>query len=129
MRRDGKMTEESKGMNPRTWNAIAVGMLLIAIALGVILYFYTGDLLNAFSAILLVFGLYIATTSFARKGGEDNFGPSASDAVMAAGGIVAGVGVTGFVYSLSGEVLITAAVLIIIVAVIGIAMALKNRNV
>ena len=27
MRRDGKMTEESKGMNPRTWNAIAVGML------------------------------------------------------------------------------------------------------
>ena len=129
MRRDGKMTEESKGMNPRTWNAIAVGMLLIAIALGVILYFYTGDLLNAFSAILLVFGLYIAATSFARKGGENNFGPSASDATMAAGGIVAGVGVTGFVYSLSGEVLITAAVLIIIVAVIGIAMALKNRNV
>ena len=129
MRRDGKMTEESKGMNPRTWNAIAVGMLLIAIALGVILYFYTGDLLNAFSAILRVFGLYIAATSFARKGGENNFGPSASDAAMAAGGIVAGVGVTGFVYSLSGEVLITAAVLIIIVAVIGIAMALKNRNV
>ena len=32
------MGEESKGMNPRTWTAISVGVLLIAIAIGIILY-------------------------------------------------------------------------------------------
>ena len=123
------MTEESKGINPRTWNAVAVGALLIAIAVGLILYYYTDSLLNTFATILLVFGLYVAATSFARKGGEDNFGPSSSDAAMAGGIIVAGVGLTCFAYSLSGEVVITVAVLIIIVAAVGIVMAVKNRNV
>lgn len=124
-----EMTEESKGLKPRTWNAIAAGVLLISIAVGLILYYYTGSLLNTFATILLVFGLYVAATSFARKGGEDNFGPSASDAAMASGAVVAGVGLTCFAYSLSGEVVITVAVLIIVLAVVGIAMAVKNRNV
>lgn len=122
------MEMENKGMNPRTWSAIALGALLIAIALGLILYWYTGDLLNTFGAILLIFGVYVAATSFAKKGGEDNFGPSAADASLASGAVVAGVGATCFVYSATGEVLITAAVLIIIVAVIGMIMAVKNRN-
>lgn len=122
------MTDDT-GMKGRTWSAIAAGALLIAIALGLILYWYTEDLLNAFSAILLVFGAYMAATSFARKGREDSFGPSDSDAAMAGGIIVAGVGVTGFVWSFSGEVAITVAVLIIIVAVVGIVLAVKNRNV
>lgn len=116
-------------MNPRTWSALALGALLIAVALGLILYWYTEDLLSAFAAILLIFGIYVAATSFAKKGGEDNFGPSAADASLAAGTLVAGVGVTCLVYSFTDEVIITAAVLIIIVAVVGIVMAVKNRNV
>lgn len=120
---------EKKGINSRTWNAIAAGALLIAIALGIILFWYTGDLINAFSAILLVFGAYMAATSFARRGREDSFGPSDADAAMAGGLIVAGVGVTGFVWSFSGSVAVTVAVLIIIVAVVGIALAVKNRSV
>lgn len=122
------MEMENKGMNPRTWSAIALGALLISVALGLILYWYTGDLLNTFGTILLVFGIYVAATSFAKKGGEDNFGPSAADASLASGSVVAGIGVTCFVYSVTDEVLVTAAVLIIIVAVIGIVMAVKNRN-
>ncbi len=123
------MTEESKGINPRTWSAIAVGVFLIALALALIIYWVTVDWLNAFATMLVVFGVYMAVASFARKGGETNFGPSASDSAFAAGAIVAGVGVTCFVYSFSDEVLITAAVLIIIVAIVGIAMAIKNRSV
>ena len=113
----------------RTWNAIAAGALLIAIALGIILWWYTEDAINAFSMILLVFGAYMAATSFARKGREDSFGPSDADAAMAGGLIVAGVGITGFVWSFTGEVTITVAVLIVIVAVVGIALAVKNRSV
>lgn len=123
-----EMTEE-KGLNPRTWSAIALGAFLISIALGLILYWATGDLLNAFAAILLVFGAYMAATSGLRNGREDSFGPSDSDAAMAGGIVLAGVGVTCFAWSFSGSVALTAAVLIIIVAVVGIAMAIKNRNV
>lgn len=122
------MENESKGMNPRTWSAISLGALLIAVAFGLILYWSTGDLLNTFGAILLVFGAYVAGTSFAKKGGEDNFGPSAADASFASGAVVASIGAVCLLYGATGEVLITVAVLIILVAVIGIAMAVKNRN-
>ena len=91
--------------------------------MGVLLYVATGDLLNTFSAILVVYGLYMAVMSFAKKGGEDNFGPSASDAAMAAGAVLA-----GFAYSFTENVLVTVAVLIIVLAVVGITMAIKNRN-
>ncbi len=97
--------------------------------MGILLYVAIGDLLSTFSAILLVYGLYIAIMSFAKKGGEDNFGPSASDAAMAAGAVLAGIGLAGFAYSFTDDVLITVAVLIIVLAVVGITMAIKNRNV
>ena len=71
------MSEESKGLNARTWNAISVGVLLLAVALGIILYVVTEDILSTFATILLVYGVYMAAMSFAKKGGEDNFGPSA----------------------------------------------------
>lgn len=122
------MTDE-KGLNPRTWSAIAAGALLISIALGLILYWVTDDLLNAFAVILLVFGAYIAATSGIRNGREDSFGPSDSDAAMASGIVLAGVGLTCFAWTLTESVAIAAAVLIIVVAVVGIAMAVKNRNV
>lgn len=123
-----EMTED-EGIKPRTWNAIAAGALLISIALGMILYSQTDSLLSAFAVILLVFGAYTAASSFARKGREDSFGPSDSDAALAGGVIIAGVGATCLVWDSTGEVTITVAVLIIIVAVVGMAMAMKNRNV
>lgn len=119
---------EKEGLKPRTWNALALGALLIAIALGIILYWATGDLLTTFAAILLVFGVYMAGTSFARRGGEDGFGPSDADAALAGGIIVAGLGIVCLVYALTDSVLLTAALFIIIIAAVGIAMAVKNRN-
>lgn len=122
------MTED-KGLNPRTWSAIALGALLISIALGLILYWQTDSLLSAFAAILLIFGAYTAVSSFARRGREDSFGPSDSDAALAGGVVIAGVGATCLVWDATREVTVTVAVLIIIVAVVGIVMAVKNRNV
>ena len=122
------MTEE-KGLKSRTWNAIGVGAFLIAVALGIILFWATGELLNAFAAILLIFGVYMAAMSFTRKGREDSFGPSDADAALAGGLILAALGIVCLIWTASGDVLITVAVFIIVVAVVGIAMALKNRNV
>ena len=123
------MSEESKGLNARTWNAISVGVLLLAVALGIILYVVTEDILSTFATILLVYGVYMAAMSFAKKGEEDNFGPSESDAALAAGAVIAGIGAACFAYTFSDNVYITVAVLIIVLAVVGITMAVKNRNV
>ncbi len=123
-----EMENGSNGMKPRTWSAISLGALLIAVAIGLILYWYTRDLLNTFGAILVIFGAYTAAVSFSRTGGEDNFGPSSADAALAGGAVAAGIGAACFVYSATGEVLLTAAAIIIVLAVVGIIMAVKNKD-
>ena len=47
---------------------------------------------------------------------------------MVGGIILAGIGIAGLVQSYTGNVLITVAVFIAIIAITGIVMAVKNRN-
>ena len=127
--RDGKMTEEGRGVSTRTWNAIAAGVFLLAVALGILIYMSTGDVFDTLWTILIVFGLYVGLPSVFKDMGNDNFGPSEADVSLVGGVILAGIGVSGLVYSFTSEVLYTVVVLIVIVAVAGIVMAIKNRNV
>ena len=123
------MTEEKKGLNSRTLNAIGAGVLLLAIALGIVLYTVTGDVFDALWTVLIVFGVYMGVSSALRGRNTDSFGPSEADVTVVGGTLLAGIGLAGLVYSMTGEVLYTVAIIIVIVAVVGIIMAIKNRNV
>ena len=123
------MTEEKKGLNSRTLNAISAGVLLLAIALGIVLYTMTGDVFDALWTILIVFGVYMGASSVFRGRNTDSFGPSEADVTVVGGTLIAGIGLAGLVFSMTGEVLYTVAIIIVIVAVVGIIMAIKNRNV
>ena len=123
------MTEEKKGLNSRTLNAISAGVLLLAIALGIVLYTVTEDVFDALWTILIVFGVYMGASSVFRGKNTDNFGPSEADVTVVGGTLIAGIGLAGLVFSMTGEVLYTVAIIIVIVAVVGIIMAIKNRNV
>lgn len=123
------MTEEKKGLNSRTLDAISAGVLLLAIALGVVLYTVTGDVFDALWTILIVFGVYMGASSVFRGKNTDSFGPSEADVTVVGGTLIAGIGLAGLVFSMTGEVLYTVAIIIVIVAVVGIIVAIKNRNV
>ena len=123
------MTEEKKGLNSRTLNAIGAGVLLLAIALGIVLYTVTGDVFDALWTILIVFVVYMGASSALRGRNTDSFGPSEADVTVVGGTLIAGIGLAGLVYSMTGEVLYTVVIIIVIVAVVGIIMAIKNRNV
>ena len=116
-------------MDNRTWAAMSAGALLLSVVAGILLYVATGDAFNVLWAVLIVFGLYLGITSLFREGkGDGSFGPSSGDATLVGGILLAGVGAAGIIHSYVNNVLITAAVFIAIVAITGIAMALKNRN-
>ncbi len=118
---------DNKGINPRTYNALAAGAFLLAVAFAIVLFWSTGDLITSFGALLLVFGAYIAGSSLMRDRKAD-LGPSDADAALAGGIIIAGVGATCIVWAFSNDVMITSVVFIVIIAIIGILMAIKNRN-
>ncbi len=119
---------ENNGIKSRTWSALSAGAFLIAIALAIVLFWYTGDFILTFGIFLVVFGAYMVVSSFGRKGNENGFGPSEADATLAGGAVIAGVGATCLIWGYTGEVLLAVAALIVIVAVIGIIMAIKNRS-
>ena len=115
-------------MNGSTMGAITGGALLLAVVLGIVLYLVTGQLLDVIWAMLIVFGLFLGLTSVFMKGGGNNFGSSYGDSKLVTGIILAGIGVAGLIQSYIGNILITVAVFIAIIAVTGIVMAIKNRN-
>lgn len=123
-----EMTEDSKGIQPRTWNAITAAAMLLAIAGGMLLYNYTGDISDAFWTILVVFGAYMAAASVFRDRGSSGFGPSSADASAVGGMLLVGVGLAGISYSFTASVMISVVVIIVVVAVVGIIMAVKNRE-
>lgn len=123
------MKDEGSMVRGRTWNAITAGALLLAIALGVVLYIQTRDVFDAVWTILIVFGVYMAASSVARSRDENGFGPSEADMAVVGGSLIAGIGVAGLVYSFTDEVLYTVVIIIAIVAIVGIIMSIKNRNV
>lgn len=124
-----EMTEDNKGINSRTLNAVTAGVLLLAVALGILLYTSTNDIFGALWTILIVFGVYIGISSVLRSKNTDSFGPSEADVSLAGGALIAGIGLAGLVYTFTDQVLYTVVVIIVIVAVVGIMMAIKNRDV
>jgi hypothetical protein len=115
-------------MNNRTWAAMSAAALLLSIVTGIVLYVFTGDAFNVLWAVLIIFGLYLGITSLFRNGEGEGFGPSSGDVTLVGGIILAGIGACGIIQSCIHNVLITVAAFIAIVAITGIAMALKNRN-
>ncbi len=117
-------------MNGSTWGAITAGAFLLSIVLGIIIFLTTGQVLDVVWAVLIVFGLFLAISSVIRGAGtkNTNFGSSYGDSTLVGGILLAGVGAAGLVQSYTGNVLITVAVFIAIIAITGIVMAIKNRN-
>ena len=116
-------------MNNNTWSAITVGALLLSIAVGIVVYLSTGQILDVIWGILIVFGLFLGVTSIFRGGkNNNNFGGSTGDATLVMGILIAGVGVAGLVQSCMKNIMLTVAIFIVILAVTGIVMAIKNRN-
>ncbi len=111
-----------------TWGAISGGVFLLAIALGIAIFYVTGEAWNALWTVLIVFGAFTAVSSVFRGKGTNNFGASYGDSIMVGGILLTAIGASGLVYSLTGDFIITVIVLIVIIAAIGIVMAIKNRN-
>lgn len=119
----------SKNVNSRTWSAVTIGIVLVAVAVAVIAYVLTGNLSTVLCTLLTVLGLFLAVMAVFRDGDNSGYGPSSRDTALVGGLVVLAFGVAGMVHIHTGSLTITAAVLIIVIAVAGVVMALKNRKV
>ncbi|MDR2698310.1 MAG: hypothetical protein LBB30_01360 [Candidatus Methanoplasma sp.] len=115
-------------MNNKTLSAVTLGAFVISLAVGLIIYAATDcGLIVILWTTLLLFGIALFALSFMYSGESRGFGPSESVYRMTMGIIAAVVGLIGMLYTFTDVgILILAAIFIIVLALVGVFVALTN---
>jgi membrane-bound ClpP family serine protease len=115
-------------MNNKTLPALTVGAFLLAVGIGLIIYSATDNgILIVLWIALLIFGVFLLISSTMSSKQSGKFGPSDFSYRLAMGAIVATVGVIGLLYTFTDlSVWILVAIFIIVIAVVGMAIAFTN---
>ncbi|MCL2148764.1 MAG: hypothetical protein FWH47_05450 [Methanomassiliicoccaceae archaeon] len=114
-------------MNNRTLSAVTLGSLMVSLAVGLIAYVLTDKLVMILWTALLVSGVALFALSFLYPRESGKFGPSPSTYMMAWGVIAATAGVVGVLGAYTDiSIWILAAIIIIVLAVLGMMIALMN---
>lgn len=117
-------------MNNRTLSAIKLGVFIIALAMGILLYMVVKkNILVIAWGTLLIFGIALCILSRLDSNINTSAGPSNMIYNLAVGSVLALTGFTGLLYSLTDIGIIYAAVIMLVgIALIGIAIALINNK-
>jgi hypothetical protein len=114
-------------MNSRTTSAVTLGLIIIALAVGLIVYHLTDSIPGGIAVIILVAGIALASTSLGFSGTPDKYGPSDSLYRLVVGLVVAVIGVIILVYAFTDlSAIILVAIFLIAIALIGIFAAVFN---
>jgi hypothetical protein len=115
-------------MNNRTLSAVTLGAFLIALAVGIIAWVAMDSALTMILWVtLLIFGIALFALSFLYPKGSGKFGPSEFIYRMVAGIIIAAIGLIGILFTETEiSIWILAAIFLIVLAVVGITVALMN---
>ncbi len=115
-------------MNNRTLSAVTLGLFLVSLAVGLIVFVATG--LGAAIILwttMLIFGIALLAMSFMYSGESGKFGPSDSIYRMVGGILVAVIGLIGMLYTFTDlSIWILVAIFLIALALVGISVALVN---
>ncbi len=115
--------------DPQTkkWNNITgvalVSALIIGIAVG-ILY----GLMNGVFSFLTLSGVFMSISFYLRDESRTSGGPSTADGAIMGGVILAGIGVCGFVYTQTDDVMITSVCVIAVMIAASAVMIVRNRR-
>jgi len=115
-------------MNKNTLSAVTLGLLLLSVAAGIIVWQVANEGPEvALCVIMLIFGIGLLALSFLDSGVPSKFGPSESIYKLVIGIIIAVFGIAGLLGIFAGiNVWILVALIIIVIAVLGIIIALTN---
>ncbi|MBE6528156.1 MAG: hypothetical protein E7Z64_03170 [Thermoplasmata archaeon] len=118
------MTEESE---TKRWNSITGAALAAAIALGIGVGIFLGLMQGVFT-FLIASGAFLALSFFLRDESREVGGPTTADGAIMAGVLLAGVGVCGFVYLYTEDVMITSVCVIAAMLCASAVMLIRSRR-
>ena len=115
--------------NGRNWGAITGAVVLIAVAVGLIFFYFKGLWIPAIGLPILIFGAYELLTSFLRSNEADRWGTSDSGAAFLFGMIMIAVGGALVIYQYVDNIIfpIVYAIALIVIYLLATAMRKKSQ--
>jgi len=108
-------------------SAVALGSFIIAVAIGLIVYVATGKAMMTLWTALLIIGIALVAMSFLYPSESGKFRPPESIYILAAGVIIAVIGVIGILNTYTDiNFWILVAIFLIALALVGIFAAVSN---
>jgi hypothetical protein len=103
-------------------------VFLIAIAVGLLIYYYMSNWILAIGCPLAILGVYEIASSFARTSEVDRWGTSEASAAVTLGFIALAIGAAFIAYNYSDSIIVPIIVAILIVAIYLVVVMLKRKN-
>ena len=118
----------SEGSN-RKWGTITAAVVLSAVVIGLLYFYFTGLWLPAIGLPILVIGVYMLLSSFLRSSEPDRYGTSDSGAATLFGFIMITIGGAIVAYQYADNIIIPIVfAIVIIVLYLVTAMARRKSN-
>ena len=111
----------------KEWNTATGSAFAIAILIGLFVGYKT-EMINAAFTMLVISGLYLAVSFYLKSRKDDSGGPSEFGAAVMGGVLLCGLGVCGFIFKLTGDVIVTVICILAVVMASSVAMIMSYRK-
>ena len=111
----------------KKWNTITGTALVIVLIASIAVAVFSG-IGNGVFTLLILTGAFLAVEFYLRDSSRKSGGPSTADGVIMGGVLLAGIGVCGFIYTYTNDVMITSVSIIAVMIAAAAVMILKNRT-
>ncbi len=120
---------EGDTSNPqRNWGLFTLIAMLAAVAVGLIYYYYNGNIIVSISFMVLIIGIYLLISSMARDSTPDRWGTSDAYAGAMGGFLLIAIGGAGIVNNYADSIIIPIVyIIVIMILAAAYTMAKKKR--
>lgn len=108
-------------------NGLTGVIILLCIAVGLLLFFTTGNIIKSICIPVVIFGVYEILSSLIRNNQIDQFGTSESGAALFWGFVFVIIGGAGLVFVYADNLIFVAIFIVLIAAVYLVVRMLGNR--
>ena len=109
------------------WNKITGAAFIVSLIASAVVGIFGGLMTGTFTFLVLT-GVFMTISFYLRDESRTSGGPSVTDGAMMGGILLAGIGVCGFIYTYTENVMITSICIIVVLVASSMVMIVRNRR-
>ncbi len=104
------------GVSNARWGTAGAIAIILAVVVGLLIYYFTGQVVAAIGVPIVIIGVYEVYSSFRKSKETDQFGTSLSGAALLWGFVFISIGGAVFAYDFTHSIIIAIVVILVVMA-------------